>query len=378
MVTQIIDDSGDGAGNVLMTPGATAVDHLGNAFVAGGGSDNVFKITPSGAITEILDAAGDGAGNTFNSPWDLTVDSSGNVFVTAAGTTNAFKIGPQGEITEIIDSTGDGMGNPFSFPRAIAVDGAGSVYITAGTGTSDPKVFKVTPAGMISVIIDSSGDGMGNPLYNPIGIAADSLGNAYVLSSGDARNPISGVFKIDSSGAIEVVTKFLEDPAWNVQRPQAIAVAESGSVYVSTTGDPLVFRISPAGAVTPIATSDTVGAAASCLAIAVDGFENVYVRCPTGAHKVQLFKITPLGSISEIMPEAVIATTEIGLYQYFSVAANTQGIVCATNGDANTAYRMTPGIAVPALSKVGLAVLSALIVIAGWYLGSSSRSIGGA
>jgi hypothetical protein len=56
--------------------------------------------SPSNAqyvITEIIDSTGDGGGNALNEPGAVAVDSSGNV----------FKITPGGAITEIIDATGD-------------------------------------------------------------------------------------------------------------------------------------------------------------------------------------------------------------------------------------------------------------------------------
>ena len=43
IITQIIDGSGDGAGNELLTPQSLAVDDNGNVFVGGLG-DNFFKI----------------------------------------------------------------------------------------------------------------------------------------------------------------------------------------------------------------------------------------------------------------------------------------------------------------------------------------------
>ena len=64
-IIQIIDASGDGSGNILRLPRGIAVDTMGNVYVAGQNSSNVFKITPSGSITEIIDASGDGSGNTL-------------------------------------------------------------------------------------------------------------------------------------------------------------------------------------------------------------------------------------------------------------------------------------------------------------------------
>ena len=69
-----------------------AVDSSGNVYVAGFSSDNVFQITPGGTITEIIDATGDGAGNLLEAAYDVAVDSSGNVFVSGIFSDNAFKL----------------------------------------------------------------------------------------------------------------------------------------------------------------------------------------------------------------------------------------------------------------------------------------------
>ena len=98
-ITEIIDSTGDGAGNTLNAPKPIAVDGSGNVYVTGFFSSNAFKITPGGVITEIIDANGDGAGNTLNGPEGMDVDGSGNVYVSGFKTDNDFKFTPRGYIT---------------------------------------------------------------------------------------------------------------------------------------------------------------------------------------------------------------------------------------------------------------------------------------
>jgi len=86
---EIIDSTGDGGGNTLSVPNSVATDSLGNVFVIGTISNNVFKITPGGTITEIIDSTGDG-GNPLANPLGVATDSSGNVFVAGFGSNNAF------------------------------------------------------------------------------------------------------------------------------------------------------------------------------------------------------------------------------------------------------------------------------------------------
>jgi hypothetical protein len=64
------------------------------------------------------------------------------------------------QITQIIDSTGDGGGNTLAGPFGIAVDASGNAFV-GGAATSN--VFKITSGGVITEIIDGTGDGGGNP-----------------------------------------------------------------------------------------------------------------------------------------------------------------------------------------------------------------------
>jgi hypothetical protein len=115
-------------------------------FVAGGEGDNVFRITPAGAITQIIDGGGDGLGHVLVNVKSLAVDSAGNVFVEGTLSDNAFMITPAGAITQIIDSSGDGAGQAFQGPWGITADPAGDVFLSSYLNS---KVFKVDlePAG---------------------------------------------------------------------------------------------------------------------------------------------------------------------------------------------------------------------------------------
>ncbi|MEZ5215131.1 MAG: SBBP repeat-containing protein [Ilumatobacteraceae bacterium] len=77
-------------------------------------------------ITEIIDSTGDGAGNLLSRPYGVAVDGAGNAYVTGSTLTTCSGV-PGGVITEIIDATGDGAGNSLVSPYAVAVDGADSV-----------------------------------------------------------------------------------------------------------------------------------------------------------------------------------------------------------------------------------------------------------
>jgi hypothetical protein len=204
-ITEIIDATGDGAGNTPEFPEGVAVDSSGNVFVTGFWSDNVFKIATPGTcstggtpctITEIIDSAGDGAGNSLGRPVEVAANSKGSVYVTGSLSNNALKIATPGAcstggtpctITEIIDSTGDGAGNSLSTAYGVTADSRGAVYV-AGYGSQ--SAFKIaaprtcstsgTPC-TITEIVDYRGDGAENTLGYPTRLAVDSGHNVYVI-----------------------------------------------------------------------------------------------------------------------------------------------------------------------------------------------------
>ena len=201
---------------------------------------------------------------------------------------------PAQRITRIIDGTGDGAGNTLSAPFGVAVDGAANVYV-AGNGSDN--AFKITPAGVITEIIDANGDGAGNGLDNARAIAVDGAGNVLVagLLSDNA-------FKITPSGVITQIIDANGDGAGNTfSFPQGIAADGAGDVYVTGSFSDNAFKITPSGVITQIIDANGDGAGNTLndpFAVAVDGAGNVYVG---GGLSANVFMITPAGAIIEIM-----------------------------------------------------------------------------
>ena len=130
-------------------------------------------------------------------------------------------------ITEIIDSAGDGAGNGLNQPFGLAVDSAGNVYVTSSLGS---RALKITPTGVITQIIFASGDSAGNLLDFPEAIAVDAAGNAYVAGAANA-------FKIPPPGAgdiTEIIDAFGDGTGNGLDSPSGSVASVPAEVVIRT------------------------------------------------------------------------------------------------------------------------------------------------
>ena len=110
------------------------------------------------------------------------MDSVGIVYVAGSHSDNVFQITPGGVITQVIDSTGAGGGATLDFPFDLAMDDIGTVYVTCQDSNN---VLLRASDGTITQIIDSSGDGLGNPFGGSQWVA---VGAGDVYASGSLTN----------------------------------------------------------------------------------------------------------------------------------------------------------------------------------------------
>ena len=246
-VTEIMDSLGDGAGNLLDVPTGVAVDSLGNVYVCSALNDRVFRIEDPGGnnlITTILDGAGDGLGNQLIGPWAIEVDGQGNVFVAGQASENVFRVTPDGAISEIIDRSGDGLGNELFLPFALDLDSSGNVYVLGISGNAF-EVLDPGGANLIRKIIDATGDGKGNTLNGALGLAVH-FPKVYVAGAAT-----DNVFEVDL--ITDTVSLFLDgsgDGRGNLlDAPYGVATTQSGDVFVSCLLSSNVFVVTPEGLV---------------------------------------------------------------------------------------------------------------------------------
>ena len=325
---------GSGAQASFTLPEGVAIDSTGNLYVADSANNTIRKITPTGIVTTLTGTApsaghADGvrAAASFDSPFGVATDSSGTVYVADTYNHTIRKITLDGMVTTLAGSAGnsgyaDGTGTAarFAFPRAVATDGKGNIYVADGNDI----IRKITPAGMVSTLAGTAGvvgnaDGTGAQasFHDLSGIATDGAGNVYVadgvnetirkITPGGLVTTLAGMTGVSGhADGIGATASF--------NGPSGIATDSAGNIYVADTGNNIIRKITPAGAVTTLAGTagvqghtDGVGSQASFKlpsSVVTDSAGNIYVS-DSGNYTIRM--ITPAGAVTTLVGKAGVA-----------------------------------------------------------------------
>jgi len=258
----------------LVYPVSVARDTAGNLFVADASANVIRKVTPAGAVSIFAGTAGSagsqdgtGAAARFNQPGGLAFDAAGNLHVADTGNALIRRITPAGVVTTLAGDASlrgnvDGTGGAarFNHPAGIAFDAAGNAYVS---DTFTHTVRKVTSAGAVTTLAGANGvsgavDGPGAQarFNNPSGLAVAADGTIYVA---DTNNQT--IRKIAADGTVTTLAGLAgvagsSDGTGSFalfSQPTSLAVDAGGTLYVADTGNALIRRVTPAGAVTLVA-----------------------------------------------------------------------------------------------------------------------------
>lgn len=225
-VSAILDASGDGSHSLAGPWGVAVRTSDGAVFVSGANSDNVFRITQGGVVTQVLDATGAGPGQGLLSPRGLSVATDGSLFVTGYASNNVLRVPPGGAaVSEIIDAGGDGLGNGLVGPIDVDADSQGRAWVS---GHVSNNVLRWNGGGSVEELVDASGDGQGNPLSGPWGISVDASG-ALVVAGHYSDN----VLRRTSAGVVELWVDSTGNGIAPLTGPAGLATGPTGEVYVS-------------------------------------------------------------------------------------------------------------------------------------------------
>ncbi|HMA28489.1 MAG TPA: choice-of-anchor tandem repeat GloVer-containing protein, partial [Thermoanaerobaculia bacterium] len=225
----------------------------------GGGANGygtVFKITPAGELTTLHSFAGFPAGAGPDA--GLVQGSDGDFYGTTGGGGagsygTVFKITPAGELTTLYSFAG----NDGAFPRGPLVQVSdGDFYgTTPGGGASGyGTVFKIRPTGELTTLHSFAGFPVGSSPGAPLVQGTD--GDFYGTTGGGGANGAGTVFKITPAGELTILYSFVGFPDGSGSGA-GLAQATDGNFYGTTGGGGVfglgtIFKITPAGELTTL------------------------------------------------------------------------------------------------------------------------------
>jgi sugar lactone lactonase YvrE len=161
----------------LGNPLGIAVDAYGDVYVADSANDRVVKLTPSSSTYTQSTVPT----SALQSPWAVAVDGFNNLYISDTSHFRVLKEVPSGKgYTESVVATLKNFGS--EAPIGIAADGVGNVFILEYLDDASFAVIKETLSG--GVYTQSALPSYGE---NPYGIAADAAGDVFTASPGSGR-----------------------------------------------------------------------------------------------------------------------------------------------------------------------------------------------
>lgn len=314
-------------------PEGVAIDGAGNLYVTDSSTHVVLKIDRNGQTTTLAgsngiagSADGTGAAARFNQPTGIYATIDGNLTVADTGNATIRRI-VTGGVTTLAGSTvnrgntdGPAPAATFRLPIGVSLDGYGNVHVADATNYTIRKLAWDN-AHAVSTFAGAAGssgtaDGAGGVArFNyPTGITVDTYANLFVA---DTTNNL--IRKITPAGTVSTHAGVVGVSGWQdgtgggalFNQPRGLARDNQGNIYVADTGNSVIRKITPAGAVTTLAGLSTIGGLKDGTgsdawfnqprALTVDNTGNIFVA-DTGNAAIR--QITPDGRVTTLVLSA--------------------------------------------------------------------------
>ncbi len=265
-----------------MAPEAPLVAAGGGTFLGtgttggAGGFGTVFQVSPAGDVTVLAHFTGTAGAVKGAVPGGLLAHTDGNIYgVTAAGGAGGagtvFKMTPAGAVTTLVEFTGTAGAAKGAEPVGPLVASGVNLYgVTKRGGAADSGViYRVTPAGAVTTLAEFTGTAGARPGASPAGpLLLHSDGALYGTTEFGGAEDFGTAFKVTTAGAFTSLHAFAD--ASGSQPAGTLVQGADGALRGVTSGGGAdgwgtLFRLTTAGAHTVLAaftgeSGDTPGA----------------------------------------------------------------------------------------------------------------------
>lgn len=178
------------------------LDAQGNVYVVDHGSGRIRRITPAGQVSTFADFGL--PANITEGPMAVAMGPRGVLNVSREGNLPLQQVSPTGVISDL---PGPAAGTAFDYARSLATDAQGNVYVAELLGH---KIDKIDPAGNVTVLAGNATAGTVNGLgaqarfEAPSAVAVDPQGTVSVADAGRIRRitPAGQVSTLAGSGTL--------------------------------------------------------------------------------------------------------------------------------------------------------------------------------
>jgi len=391
-------DGGAAASAMILSPGAIAIDGLGNLYIADTENHRIRKVTTDGMIATIggtgtAGFSGDGGMATaaqFNFPDSLAVDLQGTIYVSDKVNARVRRITAAGIVTTTAGTgtagfsgdNGAATSAQLHYPEGIALDAEGSLYVA---DSLNHRVRKIATNGIISTVAGTgtagfAGDGgvaTSAQLGEPDGLAVDATGRLYIVDTTNRR-----VRRVSENGTISTVAGTGSSGSFgggaaatsaSLRFPVGVAVGPSGPIYVADFSNHRIVSVTATGVLSIVAgtgepgfTGDGADATQAQLSspagVAVDSLGDLYIADRWNS---RVRKIDAGGVISTIAGSGVSgysgdggAATSASLNNPVDVKVNGLGDIYVTDSSNNRIRKVAADGTISTYAGTGVAGFS--------------------
>ena len=266
--------NGTGAAARFSKPTGMGRDASNNLFVTDVVGQTIRKVTSLAAVTTFAGANGTvgstnatGTAARFSAPSSAVVDSSGNIFIADAANSAIRKITAAGAVTTFAGTAGaqgsadaTGAAARFYRPVGIARDASNNLYVADSVGQTIRKITTggvvSTFAGVSAVVGANDNTGSAATFRSPSGVVADGNGNLFIADTGNhtiRKVTPTGVVSTFAGTALSAGSANATGTSARFNAPAGLAIDTAGNIYVADTGNHIIRKITPGGAVTTVA-----------------------------------------------------------------------------------------------------------------------------